>query len=639
MSVVGDAQQVRHLRAANKSWAVWTMNDDGRGDVFVVRERTGSISVIGGLSTDGVDFSERVVPLPPTAVVSYHVIESSPGVATFLFSDGASVKAFTWDVMTNVVLSAPAELATGNLPSQFDVAGSLRQFYVRDREVKVRVGGGPEIDIIKPSASEALDIDVVRKAVSASARYAGQQSVNRGLALPFLAEADTVLCYDGTVDTVAVTEALPPGVVSYWTLDDADFSGSNALDIVGGNTASLVGTAPASAVGQVGQAREFLGGTGSGYYNAGNPVNLRITGQLSLSWWMRINSLQTHHPISRGYGGEYATVINVDGSSYFYYGTQGGDGYGGPYFGYLLPPGTFTAGVWTHVVWTRDFVNKTVCAYVNGRLVLQKPTQGTAAAVSTTGTRIGNDNLWTNSRFAGRLDDVIVANQAWSAQSVAALYAKGLAGNRASVSGSGSQSRLLDSGPGARHAILSSRSSIGPRGRTAVGPGGDALHAGGLLPVAAAALTIEARLYPKTLFADEVSLISNRVQLTHSSSGVRNDGAVELSYTAGGMLRFRFDTSSATVELRQTSGEKLRFNEPNHVSVSHTFGSGGASFLSVNGTPVPASWFGGSGNESPSPSAGAASFNLGPGDEISGLRVSGIAKTITQIRDHLRGRS
>jgi hypothetical protein len=639
MSVVGDAQQVRHLRAAGKSWAVWTMNDDGRGDVFVARERTNSISVIGGLRTDGTDFSERVVPLPPQRVVSYHVIESTAGVVTFLFSDGVSVKSFTWDVVTNVVISAPAELATGNLPSQFDVSGSLRQFYVRDREVKVRVGGGPETAIIEASASEALDIDVVRKAVSASARYAGQQSVNRDLALPFIADADTILCYDGTVDTVAVTESLPPGVVSYWTFDNADFSGNSALDIVGGNTAGLVGTAPVSVAGQVGQAREFLGGTGSGHYNAGNPVNLRVTGQLSLSWWMRINSLQTHHPISRGYGGEYATIINVDGSAYFYYGTQGGNGYGGPYFGYYLPAGTFKADVWTHVVWTRDFVNKAVCCYIDGRLVLQRPTQGTAAAVSTTGTRIGNDNLWTNSRFSGCLDEVIVANQAWSAQSVAALYAKGLGGVRASVSGSGSSSRLLDSGPGARHAILSYRSSPGPRGRTAVGPEGDALHAGGLLPVTAAALTIEARLYPKTMFADEVSLISNRVQLTHSSSGVRNDGAVELSYTAGGLLRFRFDTSSATVELRQTGGEKLRFNEPNHVAVSHTFGSGGASFLSVNGTPVPTSWSGGSGSESPSLSAGAASFNLGPGDEISGLRVSGVAKTITQIRDHLRGRS
>lgn len=638
ISVVGDALQVRHLRAASKSWAVWTMNDDGRGDVFVVRERTGIITSVGGLQTDGVDFSERIVPLPPASVVSYHVIESAPGVVTFLFSDGKILRAFTWDVVTNTVLTAPVEVAQGNLPSQFTVDSVLRQFYVRDREVKVKVGDGAESTIIEPTGTESRDQDVVRQASTALARYAGLQSINRDLALPFTADASTLLCYDGATDVVSVNEALPPGVVSYWTFDNADFSGNNALDIVGGNTATLVGTAPASVAGQVGEAREFLSGVGNGHYNVGNIANLRITGALSLSWWMRLGTPQTHHPISKGFGGEYSTIINADGSGYFYYGTFGGAGNGTPQFGYYLPPRSFLFGDWIHVVWTRDFVNKIVRAFINGRLVLQKPTQGTAAAVSTGSVQLGQATTWTNSRFSGRLDEVIIANQAWSPQSVAALYAKGAAGARASVSGPGSAVRLLDSGPGARHALVSGRSRVAPFGRTVTGLGDGILAAGGTLPVQSSAFTIEAIVYPRFL-AGEAIVYSTRAELIHSVSGVRNQGGVELSYAADGTVKFKFDTAAATVEFRQDGNERMRFNAVNRIAVSHTFGSPGSFLLVINGTPVPGRWVGGTGGEIPTLSAGAPSVSLGSSDQIAGLRVSNFAKTIAQLRDNLRGRS
>jgi hypothetical protein len=638
MSVVGDAQQVRHLRAANKSWAVWTMNDDGRGDVFVVRERTGSISVIGGLRTDGTDFSERVVPVDRVRVLNFHCLEVADNEVVFMFSDGASLFTFTWNVVTNLIVAPVTFLAIGDIPSQFTVNSVPRQFYVRDRDVKVKVGGGSEITIIDPTATEAGDQDVVRKADTFFARYAGTQSINRDLALPMKADANTILLYDGAVDTVSVTEALPPGVVSYWTFDTGDFIGSSAVDIVGGNNASLVGAAPVSIAGQVGQAREFLSGAGTGYYDAGNVANLRITGQLSLSWWMRLTTLQgNQHPISKGYGGEYATVINSDGSGYFYYGTFGGNGHGAPYFGYLLSAGTFKVSVWTHVAWTRDFVNKIVRCYIDGKLVLQKPTQGSAAAVSTGSVQLGQATSWTNSRFSGRLDEVIVANQAWSPQSVAALYAKGFGGIKANVSGGGSAARILDASPDARHAVITAQSLSSTLGRTAVGNGDSILVAAGTLPVQSSAFTVEVIVYPR-LTSVEALVYSSRAELIHSSGGVRNQGGVELAYASDGSLRFRFDTASATVEFRQESGERLRYNSVNHVAVSHTFGSAGDTLLVVNGSVVTGRWIGGSGNEVPSLSAGAPSLSLGTSDQLAVVRVSNVAKTLTQIREYLRGR-
>lgn len=640
MSVVGDAEAVRHLRANGASWAVWLINDAGQGQRFVVRQRTGVISLVATLRTDGADFSERIVPLPPTKVTSYHAFETSPGVVTFLFSDDRVLKSFTWAVATNLVLTPVTVVAEGSLPSQYISSALLRQFYVRDRDVKVRVAGGGENTVIDPTGTEALDQDVVRKAASVLARYAGLHSINRDLALPFLPDATTVLCYNGTTDTVAVTEALPPGVVSYYTFDAANFSGTTMLDQVGANNATLAGTEPASVAGQVNQARQFLTGTGSGHYDAGNPVNLRITGDLSLAYWLKITSPHEYrHPISKGYGGEYATIINSDGSGYFYYGTQGGNGFGPPYFGYFMPPGSFPPGVWTHCVITRDFTNKIVRVYLNKRLILQRPTHGTAAAVSTASVQIGNSTLWTNYRFAGLLDEVIIANQAWSPQAVAALYDKGVAGTKANVSGSGSAQRLVDSGPGARHAFTGERSLVSTRGRTVSGDNGNALFAGGSSFVGSSGFTIEAVVYPKCREMDEALIFSNRAELIHSASGVRAQGAIEFGYTAEGTLQFRFDTASATVEFRQTSGERMRFNARNHIAVSHTFGAGGNTLLVVNGSPVVGRWVGGGGSETPTLLTAAPTFSVGPGDEIAGIRVSNVAKTITQIREHLRGRA
>ena len=640
MSVVGDARQVRHLRAANKSWAVWTMNDDGGGDVFVVRERTNSISVIGGLLTDGTDFSERVIPVARTKIVNFHCLETAPNITTVIYDDGAQLSYFTYNVLTNTVLAPVTVLSEGIIPSQFDVGASLRQLYIRNSQIKVRSNFGPESTLVSSSNDEVRDMDVVRKALTTVGRYAGRHTIRRELALPFLSSASTVLLYASSTDSVAVTEALPPGVVSYWTFDTADFSVSNAVDVVSGNNASLVGAAPVSVAGQVGQAREFLSGTGTGYYNAGNPANLRITGQLSLSWWMRLTTLQNfHHPISKGFGGEYGTVINSDGSAYFYYGTFGGNGHGAPYFGYLLPAGTFKVGVWTHVAWTRDFVNKIVRCYIDGKLVLQKPTQGSAAAVSTGNVQLGQATSWTNSRFSGRLDDVIVANQAWSPQSVAALYAKGLSGIKANVSGSGTAQRLLDASGTGNHGVPFEPLLITARGLAVPVTRVSGRVVGVSSFTTPAALTIEARVVPRWNEAAERALFSNRAELADSSGGVRNAGGVELAFTPEGRIVFRFDTAAATVELRQTSGSLLRFNELNYIAVSHTFGAGGSTFIAINGEPVPAQWVAGSGGEVPALDARAGTVSINPGDMLEGLRISNVAKTITQIRDYLRGRS
>jgi hypothetical protein len=236
----------------------------------------------------------------------------------------------------------------------------------------------------------------------------------------------------------------------------------------------------------------------------------------------------------------------------------------------------------------------------------------------------------------GLMDEMLIASAAFSPQQFASLYAKGMAAAKANTSGLGSARRLLDSGAGARHGILSAHALSTVRG-TARGGGVGTVVVAAPSFVAPSALTIEARLWPRYAVAGDRVVFGNRVY--PDNTGSRTQGTVDLIYTPEGMLAFRFETATATVELQQTGGSRIRTNALNHVAVSHTFGAGGSSFLMINGDQVPARWTGGGGNETPTMLAAAPSLSVNPGDELVGLRVSNVAKSQTAIRDYLRGRA
>lgn len=635
ISTVGDAQLVRHLRAGGSSWAVWTFDDDGRGARFAVRERTGVISVVGGLQTDGTDFSERVIPLSPVRVESFHCLELAANEVAFLFSDGQRLFTFLWDLVGNTVLSPVTELATGAAPSQFQISAVLRRVYTRDqRAVYLRVGAGPENKIIDVSGGESLDLDVVRKGITALARYAGQHAINRDLALPFLADANTVLAYNADDDLVTVTEALPAGTVGYFTFDSADFSGTTMLNQApaAAFNATLVGTAPASVAGKVGQARSFTGGTGSGHYSLGSPAALSIVGDMSLAFWLQANNLsQRVNPYDKAYGGEGTITLETDGSLNFFYGTNGGNG--SPYT-WINSGERIGAGAWWHIGVVRDATNRFMRWFLNGECVAHVTAAFNPAVSAAAVASIGKG--YTGYKVDGLMDEMLIAGAAFSPQQFAGLYAKGLAAAKANTSGLGSARRLLDSGAGARHGILSAYALSTVRG-TARGGGAGALVVAAPSFVAPSALTIEARLWPRYAVAGDRVVFGNRIY--PDSSGGRIQGTVDLVYKPDGMLAFRFETASATVELQQTGGSRIRTNALNHIAVSHTFGAGGSSFLMVNGDEVPARWIGGGGNETPTMLAAAPSLGVNPGDELLGLRVSNVAKSQAGVRDYLRGRS
>lgn len=639
ISVVGDALQVRHLRAAGKSWAVWTVNDNGGGELFVVRERTANISVIGGLRTDGSDFSERVIPLPARKIVNFHCLELATNEVAFLISDGKSVFTFLWNVLTNTILQPVVKLADGDLPSQFEVTDIIRRFYVRNRDVIVKVGGGAEATIIDPSSTEALDIDVVRKAETSLARYAGVQAINRDLALPFLADASSVIVYNSETEQALVSEALPSGTVGYFTFDSVDFSGTTMLNKAPSPAfnATLVGSAPASVAGQVGQARDFVGGGGNGHYDLGNPSALQIVGDLTISFWINADNFnQRVNPYAKAYGGEGTITLEdvaggVPGYFNFFYGSGGGDA--NPYIGYGSLE-RITAGRWWHATVVRDMTNRFVRWFFDGQMVSHATAFVTPVA-SGQSASIGRG--YTGQIVDGRLDEMLIINQALSPQQVNSLFEKGKAAAKADTTRSGSATRLVDSSGGARHGYLSSF-AVPVTGAHAQRRGFDGLVMIGCSSYAAnPSMTVEARFIPKWGEAAERPLFSNRIGT--NSIGGRTQGTVEVSYTPDRYVRFRFETATATVELRQTGGSQLRFGELNHIALVHTFGAGASSMIVVNGDQVPVAWVGGSGNESPTLLAAAPSISMNPGDQLLGLRVSNVAKSLTDIRNYLRGRS
>jgi hypothetical protein len=320
----------------------------------------------------------------------------------------------------------------------------------------------------------------------------------------------------------------------------------------------------------------------------------------------------------------------------FYYGTSGTEAV--QYQGVATDNGVLPFNAWAHAVVVRDFTTRAIKLYVNGRLFVQKTAVYTAAVAGSNNIAIGGGPSWTGYRLASQLDDMLFANQAWSPESVAATYAKGLAGARPTTSGTGSYKRLLDVSGNARHAELSVAATATPNGW---GPNGapTSLLAGGLTTYApGAAFTIEARVLMRAGDPGEWMLYGTR-ELGSDITAGRLAGTFGFYYTSEGKLRFRFEASGSLVEFRQTGTTTMRFNEINTIAMVHTFGSGGGTLLVINGISVPGAWVSGSGNEALPVLAAAPTINLNTGDELWGLRVSNVAKTLTALQTYLRGRS
>lgn len=218
--------------------------------------------------------------------------------------------------------------------------------------------------------------------------------------------------------------SLNQGLAGFWTFDGADMTGSTALDKSGnGNTGTLVNS-PKKTIGKLGQAMSFAGTTTASYVTLGSPSSLDISGDISISAWVRptflyastgaknpIVTARTTSSVTPYDFGVYANGIELDMHL-----TSGGDanGFQTTHFATAIP-----LNGWTHVVVTRS--STTISAYKNGALV------GTASLLgpvdpTSNGVQIGKDFYDTTYYFNGALDDIRIYNRVLSATEVKQLY-------------------------------------------------------------------------------------------------------------------------------------------------------------------------------------------------------------------------
>jgi len=266
-------------------------------------------------------------------------------------------------------------------------------------------------------------------------------------------------CGNGVIDTGEDCDVGPTDPVAWWKFDDgspnataADFSGN-------GNTGTLTNMNPATdwVTGQIGQALDFDGN--NDYVNAGAPATLNNLPALSISAWIKPDSLANpgnviatkahgEHPEDAGWvfylenesGNKKTLQFEADFNSYAPFSSFGD-------LWAVAEDNVIKVGEWNHVVVTWDGSNIAANAkfYVNGVLVGKSTHDnkdingiGSRGDDSSRHLIIGDDPQPYNVKpFDGLMDDVRIYNRVLSAAEIGNLSSQGLGGETCQSRGFG----------------------------------------------------------------------------------------------------------------------------------------------------------------------------------------------------------
>jgi len=207
----------------------------------------------------------------------------------------------------------------------------------------------------------------------------------------------------------------PSDLVSWWPGD------GNANDIVDGNPGTLVNGATFTA-GKVGQAFSFDGV--NDFVTIGDPANLQLTGDFTITAWVNPNSVgRVHHIFLRrapacgqiGYGFGLNPPNNVLDSN---------DGFSNITSGLLVPVNqfSFVAVVSNDAADTFDF-------YVNDQTTLGVPVASQLGNPANANIQIGQANGCSlTTLFEGLIDEVSIYDRALSASEIQDIFDAGKAG-------------------------------------------------------------------------------------------------------------------------------------------------------------------------------------------------------------------
>ncbi len=160
---------------------------------------------------------------------------------------------------------------------------------------------------------------------------------------------------------------------------------------------------------------------GQSYVSAGNPTQLQMTGDISVSAWFKTNNSGDALTIV-GRGGHYSASTS---SWALFRRTNNGIAVqlraGGAYVYALSPATTFNDGIWHHAAFTREASSGNLKLYINGSLVVTTPGVTAILNNETQNTYIGADTV-PNEHFIGDIDEVAIWNKALALEDVQTIY-------------------------------------------------------------------------------------------------------------------------------------------------------------------------------------------------------------------------
>jgi prepilin-type N-terminal cleavage/methylation domain-containing protein len=214
--------------------------------------------------------------------------------------------------------------------------------------------------------------------------------------------------------------SIDDGEVGWWKFDEG--SGNMAIDSSGYGSTGVFNGSPVRNSEENCKQGECLTFSSGNYIVLGNPEALRITGNQTISMWIKpaiLGDGVRRNPYAKAYGGEGTITQEPGGHSVnYYYGTYGGNS--SPYQGFDSGS-ILTAGEWTHVVLVRDLSNMKLYWYKDGKLANSVNANYTSATASSNDAYIGHGYV---SDYQGEIDDVRIYDRALSEDEVEELYEK-----------------------------------------------------------------------------------------------------------------------------------------------------------------------------------------------------------------------
>lgn len=283
----------------------------------------------------------------------------------------------------------------------------------------------------------SIDEDVVKTIHIVYASYSASSESDPGFVLP--------------------SRLLPYTSAGYWKFNSG--SETTAFDSSGNGTDGTInGSLVSIDEGMSGKALRF---DGSGYVNLGNPDSLQITGDQTISMWIKPDNFDEHRGVfCKSNRGEwcFASYNDVNNRPLGYY-----YGKNGSYQSFWGTSRYLNLGSWVHVAIVRDLVNRKVRSYTDGSLHRTYPAIFSEASVSKNTAYIGAGG-W--SKFKGDIDEVMIFDRALTGPEIWAL--KNFNSTNAELSTSFSVNQKDDDGslPGWQYKIPVTVTNTFPRDLT-----------------------------------------------------------------------------------------------------------------------------------------------------------------------------